>query len=185
MILVAATAFGLVALRLVVESHDFQDDRQGVFPSMIQNAIWGILPFLTMWTLAVPLMVLCRSRRRSRRPTRRPGIIACCTATLTIQIVSSWWITVYLTQWFTYGPGVALDGTALPGVALLLQCADAILDSLFSGYPAYGVAGAWLTLVLAGWWRSEPSGIDRLGRLIGFTWIAIDLVGHGLPFIMR
>jgi len=46
------------------------------------------------------------------------------------------------------------------------------------GYAAAGVAGAWLILMLAGWWRPEPSWIDRLGRVLGLFWVVPYLVYH-------
>jgi hypothetical protein len=33
------------------------------------------------------------------------------------------------------------------------------------------IGGAWLSLILAGAWRPEPSSIDRAGRTVGFFWI--------------
>jgi hypothetical protein len=43
----------------------------------------------------------------------------------------------------------------------------------FSG-PA--VAGAWLALIVAGCWRAERSGIDRLGRVLGACWLVEMLI---------
>jgi hypothetical protein len=50
-------------------------------------------------------------------------------------------------------------------------------------YVAAAVAGAWLTLVLAGWWRPERSWIDRFGRALGFAWIGVSLIYHGAPLL--
>jgi hypothetical protein len=47
------------------------------------------------------------------------------------------------------------------------------------GYVAAAVAGGWFVLLLAGWWRPQPSWIDRLGRVAGFLWIIPYLVYHG------
>jgi len=46
------------------------------------------------------------------------------------------------------------------------------------GYVAAAVAGAWFVLALAGWWRPEPSWIDRFGRILGFLWIVPYLIYH-------
>jgi hypothetical protein len=46
------------------------------------------------------------------------------------------------------------------------------------GYVAAAVAGAWFVLALAGWWRPEPSWLDRLGRAAGFLWTVPYLVYH-------
>jgi hypothetical protein len=40
----------------------------------------------------------------------------------------------------------------------------------------FAVAGAWLSLLLAGRWQSEPSWVDRLGRAIGWLWLVLALV---------
>jgi hypothetical protein len=50
--------------------------------------------------------------------------------------------------------------------------------SLLSYTPEAGfaVAGAWLALALGGRWRPEPSWIDRLGRAVGWLWIAALMV---------
>jgi hypothetical protein len=50
-------------------------------------------------------------------------------------------------------------------------------------YAAAAVAGAWLTVALAGWWRPERSWIDRFGRAFGFAWIAVGLLYHGAPLL--
>ncbi len=44
------------------------------------------------------------------------------------------------------------------------------------GYVAAAVAGAWVVLVFAGWWRPEPNWIDRSGRVLGFLWIVPYLI---------
>jgi hypothetical protein len=49
-------------------------------------------------------------------------------------------------------------------------------------HSASAIAGAWLTLLLAGWWRSERTWIDRFGRALGAGWIAVSLVYHGVSF---
>ena len=38
------------------------------------------------------------------------------------------------------------------------------------------VAGAWLALIVAGCWRAERSGIDRLGRVLGACWLVGMLI---------
>jgi hypothetical protein len=52
------------------------------------------------------------------------------------------------------------------------------LHMIQRGYVATAVAGAWFVLLLAGWWRPEPSWIDRAGRVIGILWIVPYLLYH-------
>jgi hypothetical protein len=56
---------------------------------------------------------------------------------------------------------------------------------VLQAYPATAVAGAWLILLLAGWWRPEPSWIDRLGRVLGLGWIVLSLSLAGAPLLGR
>ncbi|MGO9465027.1 MAG: hypothetical protein ACLQIB_12220 [Isosphaeraceae bacterium] len=52
------------------------------------------------------------------------------------------------------------------------------LHMIQRGYAAAGVAGAWLVLLLAGWWRPEASWLDRSGRVLGFLWLVPYLIYH-------
>ena len=38
--------------------------------------------------------------------------------------------------------------------------------------PANAIVGAWTLLVLAGRWRSSEAGFGRLGRVLGWCWLA-------------
>jgi hypothetical protein len=44
---------------------------------------------------------------------------------------------------------------------------------LLAHHAGWAVAVSWLTLALVGRWRPEASWVDRWGRVLGFTWIAI------------
>jgi hypothetical protein len=39
------------------------------------------------------------------------------------------------------------------------------------GYSKNAVLGAWSLLILAGRWKSEADGLERLGRLLGWCWL--------------
>jgi hypothetical protein len=41
------------------------------------------------------------------------------------------------------------------------------------GECGLAVAAAWTAMALAGRWRSQPDAIDRLGRAMGFFWLAM------------
>ncbi len=51
-----------------------------------------------------------------------------------------------------------------------------VLTVAFAAPCGPAVAAVWLVLALSGRWRAEKSWIDRLGRLIGATWILISLL---------
>jgi hypothetical protein len=51
------------------------------------------------------------------------------------------------------------------------------------GCIACAILGAWLTLILTGCGRPERSWIDRFGRVVGFSWIALSLAHHGASLL--
>jgi hypothetical protein len=51
-----------------------------------------------------------------------------------------------------------------------------VLTTSFASPCGPAVAAVWLFLALSGRWRPERSWIDRLGRLLGATWIVISLL---------
>jgi hypothetical protein len=56
--------------------------------------------------------------------------------------------------------------------------------NMLNGMPRHAgfvVAGAWLTLLLAGAWRPEPTWVDRAGRALGVGWIMAALYFFLLP----
>ncbi len=105
------------------------------------------------------LMVRFRQPRpRWRRVWRQPGLLASAGAVV--------------------GMAIGLVGTVASSLAVttgfypagwpsLLGC---FRGSLSCGAP--GVVGAWLALGLSGRWRAERSALDRLGRLVGWLWLA-------------
>ncbi len=52
-------------------------------------------------------------------------------------------------------------------------------------YIASAIAGAWLTLVLAGCWRPERSWIDRFGTFLGLSWVVFSLGWCGASFLFQ
>jgi hypothetical protein len=43
----------------------------------------------------------------------------------------------------------------------------------------------WATMALCGHWRPEPSGLDRLGRLLGGAWCTFALFyAFSLPWLL-
>ncbi len=47
----------------------------------------------------------------------------------------------------------------------------------------FAVAGAWLVLALGGSWSRGQGWVDRLGRVIGWCWIAASLTVWLLIFL--
>jgi hypothetical protein len=81
-----------------------------------------------------------------------------------------------------------------PGMAAVLTAVIVWLASLplvvlepDLGRPAvlagFGITARWGLLRLSRRWRCEPSWVDRLGRLVGITWIALSLWGIHLRVV--
>jgi len=176
MILVAATAAGFALIRAT--GMDFSVPAvavpranypfSGITSGMrlfiqVQHGLSALLPFLATWTLAAVVIRLRQPRPRLRKLVRQPGTIACVTAMTSVGLQAMWILPLLAvgdrflhprTLFITYGPNVGLT-----------------------------VLGAWITLALGGWWRSEPSWIDRLGRALGLAWIAVNTIAWGRHFL--
>ena len=60
------------------------------------------------------------------------------------------------------------------------------LANVFLAYAqqvTFTVIGGWMVLALGGRWRSEPSWIDRTGRVTGIVWIAVTAVHWSKYFL--
>jgi hypothetical protein len=164
MILVAATACGLALSRAEEES-----TRGFIGPAYTQNwfgrmtdgpvGVSRALPFLITFTPAVLVMRLRRPRPRWRRLVRQPGMAACCAAFIPCVVAlmrfahQEWRPTVVSVDDFVWAWGPLFG--------------DLWLDA------GLWVLAAWLVLALSGRRRSERSGIDRLGRVVGAGWLMI------------
>ncbi len=131
MVLVAATAVGLLAMRVITAAHLFHEvDRRNPVLSVLDNAIWGTLPLLTTWTLALAIMDRCRPGTGNRRRTRGPGTVACGAATLTMLIECSERIASHLAYQHAYGPVLsAFDDTRQSPLPLFHEAVFQILQS--------------------------------------------------------
>lgn len=91
-------------------------------------------------------------------------------------------------------PGRGRAAIAAAGLAVgygMIRVASSALTDLMSGYlvlsrphflhdslrfceafPKGSIFGAWSLLALAGRWQSEADGLERLGRLLGWCWLA-------------
>ena len=154
MILVAATAVGLVLARTI-----FGD--AVTLGANVINISRPITYFLLAWTLAVLTIRLRQPHPSLRRLVCQPGMAAClAVATVTAVDATAW--AIYWAQ-------------------LESRHATEMLARYWRGYherPGLVVAAVWLGLLLSRRWRPEPGWIDRLGRLIGGLWLLTLLFGH-------
>lgn len=174
MILVAATAAGLGVIRGLFGDSALRPVNHRVSTARVLAQILGRVVLATpcagAWTVALLAIRLRRPRPPLRRLARQPGMVATAAASVGLAIfgidsivlaalsaalvVHDWSWRVFLEQ-LSISADLIADGFPMPGVA---------------------VAAAWLTLALGGRWRTEPSWIDRAGRLAGVGWLASILL---------
>jgi hypothetical protein len=113
---------------------------------------------LIPWTVAVFLMGLRRPRPPLRRLVLRPGMAACGAVTLRLGLNRLLLALMGIgtpTRWVLFraylGDGAALVSRAAPAVA-----------------------GSWLVPVLSGRWCPARGWFDRLGRVLGVSWLALE-----------
>jgi hypothetical protein len=127
------------------------------------------VPVLMMISLALSVIRLTPPRPRRRRLASQPGAVAAWAALVAILFVGTFYAAVR---------SISNKGeeTAGADVAFALLCLP-----IFVGLS---IASAWTTQVAAGFWRPEPSWIDRAGRFVAAAWIACGLFNafHYLVF---
>jgi hypothetical protein len=118
-----------------------------------------LAPLATSLSLALWVLRIRPPRPSGRRLFRQPGMVACTAAVLGTVIFL---LKVFLNKFFLYWDNSGVQ--RLDGV-------------WFVRLPLNGeiVAVTWIVLVLSGFWRSEPSWIDRAGRALGVYWILTAL----------
>ena len=85
MVLIAATASAFALFRTM--QIDYLAGRRQLLSALIvQHVAETMIPFLTMWSLALAGLRLRQPRPPFRKLARQPGMIACCAAMLTLVI---------------------------------------------------------------------------------------------------
>ena len=178
MILVAATAVGIVATRGVWDraSYDwFWGFGQGWTAWAINQRILTVvalsLPSLAAWTAATLALRLRRPCPHLRRVVLQPGAAACVVALLVITLE-------------TMGTAAAMIGFEYPRGYLGAEIKTIGVAAWFHvsvlmrmPYPvSYSVLAAWTVLALSRRGRAERSWIDRAGRALGICWMVVALV---------
>lgn len=196
MILVVAIAVILMSLRELWSG--FELDKKTFFhavtPSRLLAAAW-------LSAIAVPLTVAAlvfrvrRPRPSWRRVALLPGtvvliVVSVIFATQAVEVVASL-LQFKLFRMGSYtGPAVSAirfgesislvvtrdrSTNGMIGHIEPIGCFGVMTTSLATPCgPA--VAAAWTVLAVSGRWRPERSWIDRLGRVLGWSWILISLL---------
>ena len=163
MVLLGATAVGLGVAR--DWAGDFLTDMLRVYEvppasGLVNTAEAVLTPITLCWTIAVVGIRLRRPRPSFRRLGRQPGLVACLAVILATLIHFS------LARYWVLFPGKARPGEVS---ILLMNLSPPHLIA-----PA--VAVAWMVLAVSGRWRPNPGWIDRLGRSVGFAWLALLMI---------
>jgi hypothetical protein len=159
MILIAASAIGFFVLRAWVG------------PALeIRNLahFTVIMEFLSVlgfcWTVGVMAILLRRPASSRRWRLHQAGLLGC----LGVVIASC------LNGLYHWAGGYRFRPQGFYDLALNLS-------------PAYvaaaGVAVAWSTLALGGRWRRSRSWYERLGRVMGWYWLALYVIWVGSLFL--
>lgn len=134
----------------------------------LANAVSGLV--LHLWMLSAPFVVsmtialipirLISPRPRWRRAALQPGTVAACAAVLAMSYVGTLYGTVRFVA--TKDPELTAGDAAFALMCLTI-------------FVGFSIIAAWTTLLAAGLWRTDPTWIDRLGRIVAVVWIAAGL----------
>jgi hypothetical protein len=119
-------------------------------------------PCLLSVTITTMALDLRSPRPHRRRLTRRPGMAAGLAVALALAVVA--------TQCLEY---LIATGEPLNELKARWQPYLGYFWTTFPTLAGYTVAVSWLALVLSGCWSSEPGSRARLGRALGWSWIAM------------
>ena len=146
-------------------------------PGVVQRVLELSRPYLMAWTLAILILGLHGLVHRGGAEFRQPGMAACGVATLVLAVQLSAILLRWAVEW-SWAAADAWRRTGCgrwgqPRLRLSRTSGSQSMRDL-SSPPAPGTQSPhWLIMVLGGWWRPEPSAIDRLGRALGVAWIAV------------
>ena len=124
-----------------------------------------IIPFLTTWTLALIPIRLFGLRGEWRELGTGPGITAVCATGIAIVLLA-----------LQVGLASLAMGTELAPLHFnVLGVTD-----FAPMYVSLAIVTSWFTMLANRCWHTEPSWVDRLGRVAGFSWIIAGFLLVGL-----
>lgn len=164
MVLVAATTPGLIVLRAAVDLDLFNRAPNPKAPagrnfieylSVSGGCILGSLTF------AVLVLSLYKPRGKFREIIGGPGFVACAAVAAASVLPVAY-----------FAIGMTCD-TGLGSLKAPLYVNNLFARLTHGAGPMIG--GAWIALALSGRWRPGPTWTDRLGCVLGISWICISL----------
>ena len=166
MVLIAATALGLASARALSRLALSTFGPDGAWADPINLAYSVAFCLSQSWTFALLLLRLRRPRPGRRDLFRQPGFAACAAVTLTAILHVMRVLTDGAYRVFNQDPMTFLNYLAISVEDTLIYNLDEVgLDF------APAVMSVWLVQALGGVWESEPSWIDRCGRILGLFWV--------------
>jgi hypothetical protein len=178
MILVVAAGAALCVNRADWQGVPFGEWRPDAYDS-IKYLVSLFLPHAVAMTAALLAIRMRRPRPALRRLARQPGVVACEVALVVVLVVACWAAcamaagrVIDFWLFIERPPGSNRTGRGF-GVW------GVFTGRLLTGYGdrmGFGVAGAWLSLLLFGRWRPERTWIDRLCRAMGWLWLSVTLM---------
>jgi hypothetical protein len=128
---------------------------------------FGLLPrYVSLGMVALLFLRLRRPRPGLRRVSRQPGAVACAAGTAAVVAGG---VIVLSRHLFSNGNPLGMISTWPPWHELYEW---PMVEARISA----AVVAAWTALGLSGRWRSEPSWIDRAGRVMGAYWVCLWLL---------
>lgn len=137
----------------------------GAFSLRLSGLLDLATPCALTGTFGVLILRLLPPRPRLPRLARQPGFVACVTY-LAVAVFTTVTVLVTLQTRGKLGQLKPIDVVAYYMVA----------SELAAHLGGLSVAVAWSVLWMNGRYRPEACWVDRLGRLLGFYWIASGLV---------
>jgi hypothetical protein len=155
MALVAATAIGFAWVRSNWYFYDYSWPWIDSVPEMLG-------PLLMTWTVAIVGLRLASPRPRIRRLALQPGSAACGAVAFT-----------FLMKSLSYFVDVFARNKHIPWGMFRHRFVwvELIGNAIIGGPYHYVVTAVWGVLFLSRRCRPEPSWLDRIGRVIGLSWL--------------
>jgi hypothetical protein len=181
MVLVAATAIGLVPMRYVYADGTLGQTLSAglgweTLAMISLGSSFVVTPLLVTWSLALWLLRLRQPRPRFRRLFRQAGMAATTAILLTALLVAFKLASVLGVAFLGDSAPSAVSGILLFDILFMYtrSCLTALCD---------GVLAVWLVLWLARVGRSEASWLDRAGRALGIFSVVYSLLFSRMAFL--
>ncbi len=131
-----------------------------------------VVPFLAMWSLALVAIAAFERGTPPRRRFRPAGIAGCFAAVAALMLttlIASTFYSLHALEELGKIPKIFTHNSNAHGMP---PFANAPMEEIVGA----AVVGAWSWMAAIGRWRSQPSWIDRAGRVLSAAWIGIFLV---------